>query len=778
MGTRFRRNPAKSKTRRSCPLCHLLYAPWIEPFFLANIDKPWRDKGDEIHVFRHLRHLPHVNDFPNSRQMFREHKVPWHIAIVPIVATRWQPEVIKHVAERGMVVCVPKGAVHPDIFVIQKVAPRFEASLVKRWVKTCKGAHLGICRPKPPEVEGLRVIDCRSEGRRKKIIEHRSEDPYVTLSYVWGESGATRTMSGSQQADVFTNRARPQPQPGPPMERLPGHIPRTIEDAIRVTLELGYQYLWVDQYCINQSSEEEKTYQFARMGRIYGGSVMTLVALGSHAESGLPGVSDTDRTPQLHATTEHYDLISTMVDPHYEIELSRWATRGWTFQEGLLSKRCLFFTPHQVYYECNAMNCVEVFQSNPSTLHINTRRRFRAFHRAGKYLCGNSNKYSHVQTRDSEPNHRKIDTIRRCEFHVREYSARLLSEPGDALHAFSGVATFYKTTTAKIQSLTGLLIPAPIAGVSVDREARDHLVYALAWYHTHRPWQDRKLHGYWQILNPETQYRVPPPAQKTIRGFGTATHTLDRAALQRTGTLPQLETLSIDPRAWDPQFNPLPKRRQGFPSWSPAGWFGEVEGRRDLPFAWTSLIDSVSMRFGTHGFEPYSLLHGDLTRYEELAREHGSPVALKFKAWILDPRRVHLPVEDPTEPGVFIPDYDTAIFLSSAPPNPHVLRERLEAGTWQVVVLGTHSDPRPAVWNTILAAEYKSKTAKCRRIELMKRRKERFVCCLVVRTEKKPDGSKVCHRRGLVEMRFFGRGQDKIRELGCREGGKVEVTLQ
>jgi hypothetical protein len=29
-----------------------------------------------------------------------------------------------------------------------------------------------------------------------------------------------------------------------------------------------------------------------------------------------------------------------------------WNQRGWTFQERLLSKRCIMFTDHQVYFQC------------------------------------------------------------------------------------------------------------------------------------------------------------------------------------------------------------------------------------------------------------------------------------------------------------------------------------------------------------------------------------------------------------------------------------------
>jgi hypothetical protein len=40
-----------------------------------------------------------------------------------------------------------------------------------------------------------------------------------------------------------------------------------------------------------------------------------------------------------------------------DIKDSIWNSRGWTFQEALLSQRCLVFCANQVYFTCNGMTC-------------------------------------------------------------------------------------------------------------------------------------------------------------------------------------------------------------------------------------------------------------------------------------------------------------------------------------------------------------------------------------------------------------------------------------
>jgi hypothetical protein len=44
-------------------------------------------------------------------------------------------------------------------------------------------------------------------------------------------------------------------------------------------------------------------------------------------------------------------------DPREFIELSKWSTGAWTYQEALLSRTLLDFTDQQVYYERHGMYC-------------------------------------------------------------------------------------------------------------------------------------------------------------------------------------------------------------------------------------------------------------------------------------------------------------------------------------------------------------------------------------------------------------------------------------
>lgn len=111
---------------------------------------------------------------------------------------------------------------------------------------------------------------------------------------------------------------------------MPDHIPKTIGDAISVTLELGYRYLWVDEYCINQSDHNHRNDQIMKMDRIYHGADLTIVAAaGDNKRYGLPGVGSTKRKEREVIYVDDVVVCSNGPDPRVEIWESTWYSRAW-----------------------------------------------------------------------------------------------------------------------------------------------------------------------------------------------------------------------------------------------------------------------------------------------------------------------------------------------------------------------------------------------------------------------------------------------------------------
>lgn len=206
---------------------------------------------------------------------------------------------------------------------------------IQDWIGTCSTdpQHFD-CRPMSLALDGFRVIDCLSRA----VLPLPPEAKYTALSYVWGLNNI--------------------PEPLRDGGRLPATTPMAIEDAMHCTTQLGFRYLWVDRYCIDQASPS-KHLQIHNMNLIYGCASVTIVnATGDDSECGLPGVSKQIRTAQASFVIGGKRLLQ--IPPSGTIiNNSKWATRGWTLQEGLLSKIRLVFTRSQVYFQCKRWHSCE-----------------------------------------------------------------------------------------------------------------------------------------------------------------------------------------------------------------------------------------------------------------------------------------------------------------------------------------------------------------------------------------------------------------------------------
>lgn len=221
---------------------------------------------------------------------------------------------------------------------------RIDMAVCREWLRECESQHLVDC-VSPGLVDTaefpaeMRVIDV-VEGC---IIPAPLGCRFLALSYVWGQ---VETFS-LQHDNVMDLEA-----PGALWEHR-SSTPKTISDAIQVTQRLGERYLWVDSLCIIQDSTHKQS-QVLGMGKIYGAAVLTLVAAqGSHANTGLIGLEPGSRGVKQLTQEIWPDLFLTtaIVSPGHPAD-SVWASRGWTCQEQVVSKRLLIFTHGQVMWQC------------------------------------------------------------------------------------------------------------------------------------------------------------------------------------------------------------------------------------------------------------------------------------------------------------------------------------------------------------------------------------------------------------------------------------------
>ncbi|KAH7092423.1 heterokaryon incompatibility protein-domain-containing protein [Paraphoma chrysanthemicola] len=275
----------------------------------------------------------------------------------------------------------------------------------KAWIEDCINLHGRLCtatkEPRRFSIP-LTCIDCNTNE-----IKHISNnDRYAALSYVWGAT--TGNISKQDYGHVLV------------------HASQTIQDAMQVVRRLGIRYLWVDQYCVDQQNHDIKNIQIAEMDRVYAGAHVTIVAAaGSNAEYGLPGVSRVRSYAQPTLAVDDLELGSSLPFLARVMKNTTWSTRAWTYQEAVLSRRCLFFTEYQVYYTCHQMTRCEAVRINePMSPDEDTTEPTLSTMNA-------------IMFRESQWDH--DGSLHNFTRHVAEYTKRSLKYSSDILNAFRGL---------------------------------------------------------------------------------------------------------------------------------------------------------------------------------------------------------------------------------------------------------------------------------------------------------------------------------------------------
>lgn len=227
----------------------------------------------------------------------------------------------------------------------RRVGQNVDIAMLKRWIHICEHEHGELCETVWWRGAGdvlpksVRVVDVT----RMAVVRAPPSCRFVALSYLWGGTGEEYWTT---RANLKQRRA----QGGLDLSVLPG----TILDTIQLVRQLGERYLWIDALCIVQDDPKDKTVQIGVMDLIYGSSAFTIFAAGgTSAHDPLPGIRPGTRDPkQQIAKIQGFHLAVPLILPREAVASSVWDTRGWTYQELLLSRRRIFLTPHHVHFEC------------------------------------------------------------------------------------------------------------------------------------------------------------------------------------------------------------------------------------------------------------------------------------------------------------------------------------------------------------------------------------------------------------------------------------------
>lgn len=294
---------------------------------------------------------------------------------------------------------------------------------IKFWIQGCQRGHERCMRIKCQVIPlpGFHLIDTVDN----KIVDATLDMDYIALSYVWG-------VGPGLKAHQF-------------QQTLSTDLPQTIQDAIDVTRAIGMRFIWIDAFCIPQDESEIKFQQIGQMDKIYRSAVAVIVAAtGDSAGHGLRGLTRSKQVTQSTTYLNGVCVTCTPAEPGLPAQprLSRWSTRGWTLQEGILAQRRIIFTDDEIILDCG-VTCLRETES-------------AIIEQEHGYL-------SELQ----RPQVGKENTMRLWERLLSRYICRNLTYQEDVLDAFQGISN-YLAEAAGTKCCWTLL--------------RQHFLNSISWY--------------------------------------------------------------------------------------------------------------------------------------------------------------------------------------------------------------------------------------------------------------------------------------------------------
>ncbi|KAF2435334.1 HET-domain-containing protein [Tothia fuscella] len=236
--------------------------------------------------------------------------------------------------------------------------------LLRRWISGCREQHaqcfqtfagVSIDTHQNPELP-KRVIDVGGNGNGSqpiKVLGTRGmRAKYTAMTHCWGNAAAKSPI-----VSVQSNIAR----------RCHAiewdELPRSFQDAVIVTREVGIRFLWIDSLCIVQDDHSEWLQESVKMGTIYEQAELTIAA--SHACDShqglffprsepppvveLPSFLGSDHLTRVYATTVR-DTKEDLYPEHGALNQRAWATQEW-----LLARRMVFYTKAQMIWSCKTV---------------------------------------------------------------------------------------------------------------------------------------------------------------------------------------------------------------------------------------------------------------------------------------------------------------------------------------------------------------------------------------------------------------------------------------
>jgi hypothetical protein len=204
-----------------------------------------------------------------------------------------------------------------------------------------------------------RVIDLGDPGAQSRIrlkISKGQHDRYLALSYSWGLGRRHNVKLKRETLESF-------------QDYIPENLmTRSHQEALHITRELRYRYLWIDALCIIQGDKEDWAAEALKIAQVYSNADLTIVAGRSDdsAKGFLQLIEEPSLQPQ--AIPFHRPKVQDANSQDFGncfLALNRSThsgpvdERAWCFQESVLSRRMIIYGMQQLSFKCREISWFE-----------------------------------------------------------------------------------------------------------------------------------------------------------------------------------------------------------------------------------------------------------------------------------------------------------------------------------------------------------------------------------------------------------------------------------
>jgi hypothetical protein len=337
-----------------------------------------------------------------------------------------------------------------------KSVPRLAQDNIDRarvWLRTCLSGH-DKCSAfhnntvRNDDRRPTRVLEVSDTSVKLRCNLTNESFEYLALSHMWGDPSVEHLQLKLSNINAFEKAV--------PWYRLSS----VYKEAIRVTLALGYNYIWIDSLCIIQDSKSDWEYEAALMATVYGNAACNLTFIFPSISPSTPTRSDprawnpcvirpaTPSHPGLYIQ-HHTSLLRATYqtkEPQDWLVQRYWPlfSRAWTFQEYLLSPRTLLLGHRNLMWQCSAGFYDELLgpiAEAPRTYNDVTPKHGRDMGKARyfpEYLTRDFGKDLLMSSTTS------LSFILDWQALITEYRGRNLSFGKDRVIAFAGVAKAFQ----------------------------------------------------------------------------------------------------------------------------------------------------------------------------------------------------------------------------------------------------------------------------------------------------------------------------------------------